>query len=405
MWNSIYHPVYTHGGYPFVLIDSVTINTNTYYGPFPVAYSTALDPGKEYTLNVTFKLCTALSSVSLSSFPASGGNMQTGEILYLTAIPNPSDATDVAYEWQYHNGSTWVTMATTTTPIYNVPIIQGINQFRVIATNICSSSAQTSNTISMNGITPVGGSVERITWDDVNERYVLTTDPRNAGLYFRYGSVIGLFSGTGRYVQDLSLGTNTSTFNALDHVTINLGTAAITTIATLPYVNTHTDIDAAFHTAVNVKTGRGDPCRLVGLDLNNIKNKTAGQLLHYEIDNGLWRLPTGAEQRQITGYASSQSGSLWWWAQGQNPLNFTLGIAGAEFPERNHIDGGPDRFLPAVGDRSSTGQAGRQRTRACYVTSTSDSNLNYVGFEVQVSQLMITTHSKDWIWPARCVPQ
>jgi len=407
IWNSIYHTVYTNGEPPTLTIDSVTINTDTYYGPFPVAYTTALEPGKEYTLNVRFIRCTELTGVSLASNPASGGNMLTGQTLYLTATLNPSDATDVEYEWQYFNGSTWVTMSITTTPNFNATILQGNNQFRVLASNMCSNT-QTSNTIAMNGITPVGGSASRITWDDVNQRYVLTTDPRDAGLYFRFGSVVGLFSGAGRHTQDLSQGTNTSAFNAANHVTINVSTTTINVINDLPYVNSLTDIDAAYHTPVHVKAGLGDPCRLVGLDLNNIKNKTASQLQQYEIDNGLWRLPTGLEHRQFSGYTTNQTGNpgVWWWAYNQNPLNFTLGIAGGEFPERNHVNGGAGKFLPAVGDRTNAGVAGRQLSRSFFLTSTSVSGgTSYEGFLLEANQILITSASKEWIWPVRCVPQ
>ena len=63
VWNSIYHPVFTNGGAPVVTIDSVTIDATTYYGPFPIAYTTSLDAGKEYTLNVTF----AAQSLSVST--------------------------------------------------------------------------------------------------------------------------------------------------------------------------------------------------------------------------------------------------------------------------------------------------------------------------------------------------
>jgi len=243
----------------------------------------------------------------------------------------------------------------------------------------------------------------------MNERYVLTTDPRDAGLYFRYGSVIGLFSGAGRHTQDLSLGTNLSAFNAATHVTINITPVGISNVNDVPFVNTQTNIDASYHNATNVKTGRGDPCRLVGLDLNNIKYKTAGQLTLAEIDNGLWRLPTGLEQQQFTGHVTDQAytGGYWWWMQGQNPSGFTLGIAGGEFPERNHVNGGPDKFLPAAGDRTSGGEAARQRTRGAYLTSAiKPGSTSFMGFHFDSGTLYLNSaYSKDYFWPARCVQQ
>ena len=414
-WYTHYLPVYMDGNAPSLQIDSVRIDGTLYSGPWTINYTTPAVSGKEYTLYVFFtKACTALSGVSLASYPASGGTMLTGETLYLTATPSPSGATSVEYEWQYHNGTTWMTLSTTVTPTYNATVMQGANQFRVIAGNRCSSG-WTSNIISMTGVTPVGGSAARITWDSVNDRYVLTTDPRDAGLYFRFGSVVGLFSGTGRYTQDLVAGVNTSYFSVADHVTINVSTVTINFIADVPYVSSANFpwpgtpvINATFHTAANVKAGFGDPCRLVGLNLNNIKSKTAGQLTKAEIDNGQWRLPTGLEQQQFSGYVAGQTitGGIWWWNQGQNPFNFTLGVAGGEFPEKNHVNGGPGKFLPAVGDRSSAGQAGRQRTRGVFMTNTPQSSSSFAGFHFDSANIYLASgYSYDWFWPVRCVPQ
>ena len=409
IWESNYHPVYMYGNPPVVVIDNVTIDATPYYGPFTINYSTPLAAGKEYTFYVHFIVCTELSNVSLTSTPTSSGMMFTGETLFLTATPGPSNASSVEYHWQYHDGTTWVTQSTTNSPTHNVTILQGSNQFRVIAFNDCSTV--TSNTITITGVTPVGGSSARITWDDISERYVLTTDPRDAGLYFRYGSIVGLFSGQGRYTQDLSAPLNSSTFNAANHVTINVSTVPITSgsnASIIPYVQAQTNIVASFHTPTNVKAGLGDPCRLVGLDLNNIKNKTAGQLTNAEIDNGLWRLPTGIEQQQFSGYpsGSNYTGGMWWWGQGQNLTNFTLGIAGGEFPARNDPSGGPGKFLPAVGDRSSAGQAGRQLTRGVFMTSTSQTGNTFQGFHFDAySCYLASGYSMDWFWPVRCVPQ
>lgn len=354
--------------------------------------------------------CDAIASVSLSSVPSGGGNVLTGVSIYLTATVSPPTASNVYYTWQSFNGTIWQTLSVTTTPTYQATVLEGLNQFRVVASNNCNF--QTSSTVSITGVTLAGGSSARITWDDNDEKYVLTTDPRDAGLYFRFGSLVGLFSGEGRYTQDLSLpgtsGTNTSIFNSSDHVTFNITAITINTVNDVPYVSTQTELDAAYHTAANVKTGRGDPCRLVGLDLNNIKNKTALQLTQAEIDNGLWRLPTGLEQQQFSGYSTSQSGSpgIWWWAKNQSPgpISFSiLGVAGGEFPSRD--SGGAGKFIPAVGDRDDNGKAGRHGARAFFLTTSSVNSSNYLGFELQANRLSLTSAMKTWFWPARCVPQ
>jgi len=352
--------------------------------------------------------CEAVSGVLLSSVPASTTTALTGESVYLTAVASPGGASNVKYTWQHYIGSSWETMSTTTIPSYTATLLDGINQFRVIAGNSCST--QNSSPVTITGYTPVGGSSARITWDDNDEKYVLTTDPRDAGLYFRFGSITGLFSGEGRHTQDLSVGTNSSQFVVADHVTINVATGVINGIGDIPFEGGATTlIDAAYHTATRVKAGLGDPCRLVGLDLNNIKNKLAGQLTQAEIDNGLWRLPTALEHQQFSGYAantsSSPSNGPWWWSHGEDPTGFTLGVAGGEFPVKNI--GGPGKFLPAAGDRDEEGKAIYQRIRGIFVTNTSYNATNYSGFMFTSNAVSIinTYYVKSWFRPVRCIPQ
>ena len=401
--------VYTNGGPPIVRIDSVSLNSTIHkhtLPPWMLTY-TPLEAGKEYTIFVRFMpQCVPITNVLISSVPASGSTMLTGETIYLTANPDPSGATNVSYQWQYHDGITWVTISTTTTPTFSATIMEGFNQFRVIASNSCSSAVTSTTPITATGVTPAGGSASRITWDDANEQYALTTDPRDAGLYFRYGSVVGIFSGAGRYTQDLLQGTNSSSFNAADHVTINFTTVTISGAANVPFVNSG-NINAAYHTAANVKAGLGDPCRLVGLDLNNIKNKTAGQLTAAEIDNFTWRLPTGSEQQQFSGYSTQQTGNpgVWWWNLNQNPSNFTLGVPGGEFPERNHVNGGPGKFLPAVGDRNAAGTVVNQRSRGYFLSSTPGNFGNFMGFQFGSDVVNYPNAIVTYFWPARCVPQ
>jgi hypothetical protein len=60
-----------------------------------------------------------------------------------------------------------------------------------------------------------------------------------------------------------------------------------------------------YHTLANVLAGRGDPCKLVGLTIEQIQSGN--------IDNGDWRLPTDDENRLFVGYPSTQpAGSAWY---------------------------------------------------------------------------------------------
>jgi uncharacterized protein (TIGR02145 family) len=88
-----------------------------------------------------------------------------------------------------------------------------------------------------------------------------------------------------------------------------------------------------YHKIANVKEGKGDPCKLVGLTIEQIK---AGV-----IDNGQWRLPTNIENQSFVGSSANQSaGSAYYTytanaADSTNPAvcTFSAGTAnGAQLP-------------------------------------------------------------------------
>ena len=203
---------------------------------------------------------------------------------------------------------------------------------------------------------PVGGSAARITWEppvspNTVGRYVITYDPRDAGLYFKYGSVAGIFSAAG---QNQTL--NTSPIPAVPAFALSdvaWCPSIVTDWAGIPGVanGVIVTIDAVFHNEVNVKAGLGDPCRLVDLNLAYIAATSAGSLTRDDIDNGVWRLPTPQENIDFSGGIQgiiSLSPGDWWW--NANAIgNISFGVAGGEFPKIN--TGGMSKFLPAAGSR------------------------------------------------------
>jgi uncharacterized protein (TIGR02145 family) len=198
--------------------------------------------------------------------------------------------------------------------------------------------------------TPVLNS--RITW--ANGKYALTTDPTDAGLYFRFGSVAGIFSAN--HLPQTLPATNSDPFDPLD---VAWSPVAVTDWAGVPY-STNVTIDKAYHTAVNVKAGKGDPCRLVGLDLAKIKSTAAAQLAAADIDNGLWRLPTNAENKTFSGYTTGTETTAHW--------TTVDGVKGGMFPDAT--DGSAATFLPAAGNRSSDGAVTNQGSYGIYWSST-----------------------------------
>ena len=218
---------------------------------------------------------------------------------------------------------------------------------------------------------PFGGTASRITWEPPSVpypdgRYIITNDPRDAGLYFKFGSVVGVYS-------DIDLNSNTGRILTLPGLPVDLPFTPSRDIAWHPYTTTVSswlDIDSYdnqtdhpkaitpednYHTTANVmNNGKGDPCRLVGLDLDKIRQAahSSGSLAYTDIDNGQWRMPSPQENMAFTGYSVDQGSypvGSWWWDEWQ-PGNISYGVAGAEFPQR--LQGGVSKFLPAGRNRS-----------------------------------------------------
>jgi hypothetical protein len=104
-------------------------------------------------------------------------------------------------------------------------------------------------------------------------------------LFFKFGSVVG---STNVAVPDETPwpGASAIKFNPVT------GAPSYATYTDIPYWNGSVTTDgyissSSYHTLANVKAGRGDPCKLVGLTVAQIQAGT--------YDNGLYRLPTSAE--------------------------------------------------------------------------------------------------------------
>ena len=223
-----------------------------------------------------------------------------------------------------------------------------------------------------------GGYSDRITWESPSVtypagRYIITRDPTDAGLYFKFGSVVGLFSdveaGAGKI---LTLPGQSNSIPASDTVFL-----ASRDIAWSPFQKIVSDSwawnivpvydaypklvtpEAGYHTVDSVKEGKGDPCRLVGMDLSMITS--AASLTNTDIDNGLWRLPTVQENEWFTEGTFGISTSVHWWDYTGSlffplyPISPFAGVAGAEFPERSSgvvTEARKAKFLPAAGGRN-----------------------------------------------------
>jgi len=295
--------------------------------------------------------CVPINSCSINSSEGDELDDQTLSTT-LTATVNPNTATDVHYVWEYFSAAMggWFPMGADL-PTCEVDVFTlGDNDFRVTVSNGCSSGS-IGKVITISRLDPpeitTGGSAGRITWDPINNKYAITYDPRDGGLLFKYGSTVGIFSAH-EQVANLATSPPDDDFHPTDMAWTPVGpSVTYNSIDDVPYCKGNNGMQP--HTAANVKLGLGDPCRLIGLDLDKIQNNPAGSLSLQDIDNGIWVTPTEVDNEAFVGRGPGEHNtSEHWWSKNE-PGNISGGIPGAEFPAKGV--GGPFRFLPAVTGR------------------------------------------------------
>jgi hypothetical protein len=220
-------------------------------------------------------------------------------------------------------------------------------------------------TLQVNFRNALGGTADRITIGGTGSPMLaITRDPNDPGLFFKFGSVVGI-----TYFTD-NFGTNLSyiVFNPLSNP------GAITGYGdnsfTLPAIPGYTTADwntnniknvslNTYHNLANIRAGKGDPCRLVGMLLYEIAGFADDNALYTREAElkaqgiGGWRLPTNLENQRFSGQSGNVSTTQHWWDATNSPVS-PFGIPpvnGGEFPTRNSNNGSPDsaKFLPSYG--------------------------------------------------------
>lgn len=168
---------------------------------------------------------------------------------------------------------------------------------------------------------PLASYGQEITFAKVNITVVNGTltidenDPSVAGLMFKFGSVVGVNSE----------GENGQAFDPKTDILFDP-----TSLAKTPYSQwrkvPYTKGSIIIHNHSNVLSGKGDPCRLVGL--------TNEQINSGEVDNRKWRLPTNKEQEWFVKECidTLADGGHDYWVE--KPVKGLLANDGAFYPHR-----------------------------------------------------------------------
>jgi hypothetical protein len=200
-------------------------------------------------------------------------------------------------------------------------------------------------------------------------------------LYFKLGGVVG-FTNVVAPNGTPWPGANAVKFNPVT------GSPSYSTYTTIPAWNGTDTTDGyisstSYHTTANVLAGRGDPCKLVGLTVEQIRAGT--------IDNGKYRLPTNAEN---AAYGSPTYVAGNGWVNGTTP---TAGI---------HTGNIANSFLPAAGSRSYTGETQHVGADSRWWSSRAvDAGSGYYLYLGSATVNTSVTNSAAHGLSVRCVPQ
>jgi hypothetical protein len=201
-------------------------------------------------------------------------------------------------------------------------------------------------------------------------------------LFFKFGGVVG-FTNVVAPNETPWPGVSAVKFNPVT------GSPVYTTYGNIPCWNDTNITDGyisstSYHTPANVLAGRGDPCKLVGLTVAQIRNGT--------IDNGRFRLPTEAEN----GTYSSPT------YVGGFGVSNTLPTAGM------HTGNIGTSFLPASGDIHVDGTTNHVGASCYYWSSRAKHADNgsylYTYGSIESTGTSNSTNAQTG-YSVRCVPQ
>jgi hypothetical protein len=361
------------GGYYFEIKKGAIITTNwTYYGtgmgvrcvrPAPTI---SVDPttatfaaeGETQTFTVTTTNFSGTPSVSKV-----GDSSDASAAWITTASVSGTTLTLTAAENSATNARTATVTLTAGTATATVSITQkgtiwgGENHVLYFDTNDANHPLK------------VGRWVTSLSDEDTAEGVVQLTEANRSNLaFFKFGSVIGFTSE--QYWNNSCIKFNPSNYVVGTDITgfgdNNNELPNIPGYTDADYVNNRNVSAPGYHNAANIQQGKGDPCKLAGIDITRLGE--SGYLANY--DSG-WRLPTMEEGRMFIGngpdeFDERESGSVYYrWSYGTG--TFPANTAREEDP-----------ILPAAGAQYlENGGAGNRGEFGFYWASTAVGGLGY----------------------------
>lgn len=350
---------------------TITVAANTTYVERTATITVVTDLGTpEVTKTITIKQAAALPAPTLTT--------STTALNYdNTAGSKTFDVTSNT-DWSVSSNQTWCTFSPATdngnkTVTVTVTANTGTSRTATITVTTTSGTPVQTKTISVTQDAPAVGDnlADRITMSGTGDdaKLVITRDYTTAGLYFRWGSIVGIYSDTGskNAVLPASSAAGSDGVGNWDasgaDVAFNPTTISCTTYASVPYT-TGVEIQ---HTLENMQAGKGDPCRLVGYTIKEIKEATE------VLDNKEWRMPSQQENMDFTGVTTTGPTSdnvLWFWPGADSPFSL---VQGYEYPAKGSGVVSASRiahFLPNSGQRNSSGKITNLNNCGYYWSST-----------------------------------
>ncbi len=381
------------GSFTIAPIDN-NISGSTYTATVTVQGSRGGDITKK-----TFTI-SQISSIPVTSISISPGGAQTvksGGTLQLSATVLPTDATDNGVTWSSSNPAIATVDAAS-------GLVKGVAAGTVTITAMAADGSNVKATCNLT-VTIHGG------YDDIlilqgsgTDAYldigrwgnqINASNLYSTMAYFKWGSVVGFNNADGFTTFNSTIpgaSTNAVKFNPATSVTWS-------NYANIPYYQSGDVADVSYTSLENVLAGRGDPCRLVGLTVSQIRSATPDQWTTY-MENSQWRMPTNAENQEFAGSATDYT-----------PSSTSLlarpssGSWSKTAPGRMTFMKYASAVLPAAGNRSTTGAIQSQGIEGFYwSTGRSSSNAQTLLF---YSSSVASSYNRttNYGFPIRCVSQ